>query len=428
MDGLSDYVLLPILYRCPSATFLSRKTRIRSYRIRKWISIKEFCWQLNNYERLTHLRVTTVRWTEIQVNKPILEGIVSITFVDLLTCSLGALELGRMCPNLASFQLYSARYQDGMTLKSLPKSLTRLIIPWSALGPDISPVLDGNKILEALPLLTETNLSVPVSSNMRQMGCMLTNQIEVTSSSLEHLSITGSYYPPFFLNSEDPNLTLHCPQLTSIEVQHIITAEVMNAILTCKNLTSLVVAGYRTEPSMLLGLTKLQHLKISGMSLYIMSSELPQSLTHLDIEDCQGQLSMDEKSLHRLLTLKCASVGPQLPKNLRELVCNGYYIIQDLSHTSLTSLTITLALDTQVELPDSLTELSLLCDPTSIEHMPKSIPPRLKRLTILNSYVPEEWSIANIQYLECEGPLSETQQKEFKGRSPIRYVAHEDYE
>lgn len=304
------------------------------------------------------------------------------------------LELNKMCPNLTALQCDNTS-RTVHHLHSLPKSLTRLILP------DDVDLAQEDKLTEILPLLADTNiLTDVVDPGLRRANYTVTNEVDITSSYLEHLVIR---HKPRMYNNRMSSISLHCPQLTRLDIQADITRvtdETMQSLLSSlKQLTHLSLTGYRHGCSMLGCLAKLQYLKICGRrAMHGQSSKLPQSLTHLDIGTRGGSLVMEaEDHLPNLLILTCPlSYG--LPKNLRELNCESMSG-SAIAASSLTSLSISKIRDEKLILPDTLTELCF--SSTSPDYLPDRLPKRLRRLTMVNTPIPTEWSIGHIRHISC---------------------------
>ena len=404
MDRLSDCILLSIFYRCDSACFLNRRVKNKNHRLRRQISVARTT-HLNNYELLTDLTVVDfITFAELE-DITILTNVLSLRLY-YFECSEDFSKLGTLCPNLASLELtcdYSLMTKQ--LLSTLPKSLTSLRIGI----PLLMGAVTSEELLSFLPLLTNCDMPTGTLNPSMKQSSYYTSTNYISSPSVESLTIYDSTRGIRGNN----DITFNCPRLTSLDTNVLLTKRTLSS-LPCATLTSLTL---RTKEEC--DLTQLRSLRSLTMCAdqVLEADRLPQSLTHLDIGRFQGELMVSKAdSLPHLLTLDCYSVGPYLPKSLRDLTICGYYVERDLSRASLTSLTIHTALDECIKLPDTLTSLEALCDPIYDHDIAERLPERVRSLRTDHSTIPEEWSLSNIQRLWSSSPLSDKHKKEFRGK------------
>lgn len=427
MDRLSDCILLPILYRCPSATFLARRLQNKSHNLRKWISVRRPNQHLDQYKNLDSLSVNQVTSTMELV---ILSQLTSLRFKNV-DCGLVRLSLREKCPNLTSLTCVhvSGGFTDNI-LSSIPQSVTRLVLPRARVYQDPGYTwITMDSLRRELPVLLEcTLLTYHFDSSMKHIACSIPEGVPVTiaSTSMEHLALSPVRHPSIQdVDSIQPRiLTLQCPTLVSLDIEMQITSDTMENILSCSHLTHLTIMPC---PAIM---NRLNQLKIQSLIFHcdyghqgydnINTSDLPVTLTHLEIQECCRDLIFEPATLTRLVSLKCRSLRGPLPTSLRKIVCSDS-IHSDVSNIPLQELIVVIeGRLTQLTLPDSLTSFDCYCSEDDTV-LPTHLPSRLRRLVLGDaSRVPETWSFSKIQYVDCgEAAMNTRQEAEMPRRRKL---------
>ena len=314
-----------------------------------------------------------------------------------------------MCPNLTSLDCNWIDEYEADLLNHVPWSVTRLVLPYPM------DYLYGLEGVGASPILVESGLLLRhVDENLKRMVIVnQTGECVVASPTLEYLALD--------IEATEYSLTLCCPNLTRLVIEADTTEELMKSVLTCSNLEYLEVERYSANLAMLRGLRRLTSLVVNlddDSGRVISGSALPQSLTRLDIVRSAVTLMIEsEETLPRLLMLSCCYLSGVLPKSLR--VLEFLYRVPTSVHLKgipLTSLNVDYIRDELLEeLPSTLIELVMS---NRLLNRPKELPSRIRRLTVYG-VASKNWSFANLQYVACDGPITEEQQKEFKGHTCI---------
>lgn len=412
MDRLSDCVLLSVFYRCPVSTFLSKRFRDKAYRLRRWISVQKPDLYLNKYKKLDSMSIATLNeWDFMLLSQSLTSCLLTLNTgrID----NLSALQLVKRCPNLTTLSCSSTHepLRRGY-LADIPQSVTRLNLPTWCIQ-DLKPGLRQEDLcpIDHLPLLTDCNVPtcyITSISKYAEYTIQDTAEATVASPTLEHLVMIDALMDIMIVTPATHVITLLCPQLAKLRLDMMVTQDNVNSIvLSCPLLTSLSITLLDTEFSTLKKL-KLEYLQVSGQPhTYacntLRTSDLPSTLTHLDIHYCSTLLDFEESHpLPSLLVLKCQEVTGILPMSLRKLRCSHLISIKNIP---LVSLHLDLReTDSLVELPDSLTKLKYHSW-TIRPKLPLHLPTRLRILRLWLAYepvvVPETWSFASLQYVSC---------------------------
>ena len=344
--------------------------------------------------------------------------------------------LNKKCPNLTSLLCIEKDelYRIENNFSSLPKSLTRLMLPTYTLESvhkywDTRGEIDSTpSILCELPALTECNLlSTHIDPNLRRLMYTPLSEEEadvtITSDVLEWIDLDYNY-----IGDYSPVLHFHCPRLTTLHMPEFnITSETMENILACPLLADINVDNIDDEALPLL--KRLKHLKalVYSTDRLVNAVDLPQSLTHLTVLN-YDQAFVSDSSLSNLLVLICWKLRGELPVSLRKLVCRGQFN-SSIKNVPLVSLELGYTAGIGREFPETLTKLKLsdiVRGCTIIPVLPISLPVRLRKLVIKNhvSTVPKSWSFSHLQYFRSTAVISIKQREELRGRTFILQYEH----
>ena len=408
MNSLSDYVLLPILYRSSSATFMNKNLRDKSYSMKRWLKTITFGLHVNNYKTLNTLHVSYMGTVE---------GISPSVLTQLTTLHIGLLGSAwtclHVCSNLEVLTVASVvdaafRIPPTVTSLMLPRGTTRhrtmeLCSDWLP-----SSLLKCN-----IP-------AVRISPNMKQMVYLREGEVSISSLNLEHLTITEETLHP----TAHPIL-LQCPRLTVLELDTVIGENIQSIISTCTSLTSLTLTYFSGELGLLKGLGRpdrrnsLMTLKVRMSSIMEVDADcLPSSLTRLTLVHNSFTLT-NAHLLTRLLVLECGYVAGELPTTLRKLKINNHLWLR-IRHIPLTSLSLNVYINANViDLPDTLTSLKYNIISGGNARLPSHLPPKLRYLCVDDrsdpTYsVPETWSFISLRYVSCNVNMNEKQKEEIK--------------